>query len=104
MADDTKSIHLKLSGDDISPTNVRMATLFGVLGGLERAIEAMAEEMGVEFGPNEAILIPGQLAASSLGIPATLKRRAEDPLRRIDSAFYADEVAALTQQTEPTPG
>jgi hypothetical protein len=95
MADDSNSIYLKLSGDDISPKNVRISTLFGILGGLERAIEAMAEEMGVEFEENESIIIPGQLQESSLNIPGTINRKARDPLRHIDRAFYADELSDL---------
>lgn len=98
MTDDTSTIYLKLSGDDISPTNVRMRTLFGILGGLEGAIVAMAEDMGVEFDENEAIIIPGELEESSLGIPGALNLKAEEPLRHIDRALYAEEVGGLPLQ------
>ncbi len=95
MADDPTYFCLELSGDDISPENVRMSTLFGVLGGLERAIEAMAGEMGVQLDENEAIIIPGELAEASLVIPGLLNRKAKEALRSIDHAFYADEVGNL---------
>lgn len=96
MADDSiSSIYLKLSGDQITPTNVRMGMLFGVLGGLERAIEAMAEDLGIEFDENEAILVPERIEKSSLGISGVINHKARDPLQHIDRAFYAHEIETL---------
>ena len=95
MNDNTTSIYLTLSGDDISPRNVRMNTLFGVLRGLEGALEAMAKELGVEFDPNEAIITPGEFEESSLGIPTALNPRATDSLHYIDRAFYSDNTDVL---------
>lgn len=95
MADDTTLLHIKLSGGGISPANVRMDTLYGVLGGLERAIEAMAKTMGVAFDKYEAIVTPGALKNSSLAIPTTLNFKAHTSLREIDRAFYTDEIDRL---------
>ncbi len=95
MADDTKSIYLELTGDDISPTNVRMSTVFGVLGGLERAIEAVADEMGLEFDENEAIIIPSRFEESSLGICNELNQKAIEPVRHIDHACHTGELDTL---------
>ncbi|MFU8806086.1 MAG: hypothetical protein ACNA8W_19900, partial [Bradymonadaceae bacterium] len=61
----------------------------------ERAIEAMANSMGIEFDENEAIIVPGNLEESSLGIQGFVTEKANDPLRSIDQAFYADQVALL---------
>lgn len=98
MADDTTSIYLELSGSGLSPQRVRMRTLFGVLGGLEAALEAMAEELGVEFDEHESIITPQMLEESSVGIPTTLNRRAKDALARIDRAFYAEKLETLPSQ------
>lgn len=83
--------YLRLTGDDISPENTRIRTLFGVLRALEGAIEAMATELDIEFGEHEAILIPATPEASSLDIPGRFNHKAVEPMRRIDLLFYREE-------------
>ncbi len=98
MNDNQKTILLRLSGDEISPTNVRIDTLFQVLAGLEQVIIAMAGEMGLQFDEHEAIIIPGPLSASSLGVEAHLNQDALAPLNAIDEAFHNDRLPSLPDE------
>lgn len=87
--------YLRLTGDDISPENARIETLYGVLSALERAIEAMSTELGIEFDEHEAIIIPSAPEASSLGLPGRVNHKAVSPLQHIDRAFYHAETEML---------
>lgn len=96
MTDAAESIDIRLVGGGISPTKVRIETLFGVLGALEAAIENMAEHLGVEFEDHEFIVRPdGYFQESSLLIQSQINPKAAKPLQEIDRAFFEDDVDNL---------
>lgn len=95
MSAELPQFYLRLSGDDISPENTRIDTIYGVLGALERAVEAMGEELDIEFDDHEAIIIPLAPESSSFGLPNRVNHKAVEPLRHIDKAFYREETEIL---------
>ncbi|MFB6262275.1 MAG: hypothetical protein ABEL76_01430 [Bradymonadaceae bacterium] len=95
MADRLTDIYLELSGDDVSPRTVRVRTLLRILGGLESALVKMGEEMEVEFGEHEALLMPKSFERSSLAVRSDVSPRARKPLERIDEAVHGGNTADL---------
>jgi hypothetical protein len=74
---------------------VRISTLFEVVGGFDRALEAMGAELGIKLDDNETIIVPASVEESSLAFRGQLNPRFEAALGEVDRAFRSDDFAAL---------
>ena len=95
MGEEATDIYLKLSGEDVSPETVRWETMYRIFGGLESAVEAMAFEVGLEIGEDEALIIPETIERSSFGLSGRINERVRKPLRQLGGAFGAGAVDEL---------